>query len=306
LRWRVTAIAAVTACLITVLAAGCGEPTQAGNRPWPRNTVAQLRFGYYLSLGDSLSQGIQPDPTGASVRTGSGYPDQLYWLLRRSIPGLQLVRLGCSGETTGTMIRGGICTYPEGSQLAAAERFLRAHRRQVVLVTIDIGANDPNSCFLYTPLEQLPSCMSRQVPDTTRNLARILGALRAAGGRKLDIIGMSYYDPELAFWRYGREGEELAALSERLVASYNRLLGRVYHRYRVHVADVFAAFHTADFADNVRLRGIGILPRNVAAVCQWTWSCAQYPRGPNEHANNIGYGIIALAFFQAWQASQQG
>ena len=73
---------------------------------------------YYLALGDSLSQGVQPDATGTSVRTGQGYPDQLYAMLRPSQPSLQLVKLGCQNETTATMIHGGICRYPEGSQLA--------------------------------------------------------------------------------------------------------------------------------------------------------------------------------------------
>jgi hypothetical protein len=49
----------------------------------------------------------------------------------------------------------------------------------------------------------------------------------------------------------------------------------------------------------MRVPGIGTLPRNVAAVCLWTWECAPAPRGPNEHARAIGYGVIALAFLLA-------
>lgn len=75
----------------------------------------------------------------------------------------RLVKLGCSGETSYTMIRGGICRYPAGSQLAQAKHFLRTHRRHVSLVTIDIGANDPNSCFLGNPLSKVASCMSSRV-----------------------------------------------------------------------------------------------------------------------------------------------
>ena len=69
---------------------------------------------YYLALGDSLSQGVQPDATGTSVRTGQGYPDQLYAMLRPSQPSLRLVKLGCPNETTATMIHGGICRYRAG------------------------------------------------------------------------------------------------------------------------------------------------------------------------------------------------
>src|ERR1700679_464567 len=75
---------------------------------------------YYLALGDSLSQGVQPDSAGTSVETGQGYADQLYAMLRRSQPALRLVKLGCPGETTATMIHGGICKYGDGSQLGAA------------------------------------------------------------------------------------------------------------------------------------------------------------------------------------------
>jgi len=48
--------------------------------------------------------------------------------------------------------------------------------------------------------------------------------------------------------------------------------------------------------------GYGRLPRNVAAICQWTWQCAAPPRGPNQHANQAGYAVIARAFLLAGAA----
>ena len=113
---------------------------------------------YYVALGDSLSQGVQPDAAGASVETGQGYADQLYAVLHRSQPTLRLVKLGCPGETTGTMIRGGICHYSDGSQLAAAAAFLTAHRGHIFLVTIDIGANDPEDCGSVASIRSIASC----------------------------------------------------------------------------------------------------------------------------------------------------
>ncbi len=62
---------------------------------------------------------------------------------------------------------------------------------------------------------------------------------------------------------------------------------------------LFGAFHSGDFTDQVRVPGIGTVPRNVAAICLWTWECAASPRGPNEHARPIGYSVIALAFLLA-------
>ncbi|HVD88477.1 MAG TPA: SGNH/GDSL hydrolase family protein, partial [Jatrophihabitantaceae bacterium] len=98
---------------------------------------------YYVALGDSLSQGFMP-PTGD---TNEGYVDQLYAHLRQNQPQLQLVKLGCSGETTTTMRRGGICTYTDAaSQLDAAVTFLRTHQGSVKYLTIDIGANDIDPC----------------------------------------------------------------------------------------------------------------------------------------------------------------
>jgi lysophospholipase L1-like esterase len=305
LRRFVTVRTAAAICALGLLSAGCsGSAAGSGPRPTADPSV---RPGvalapaprYYVSLGDSLARGVQPDASGASVPTGGGYPDRVYAVLHRDSPGLRLVKLGCSGETSYTMIRGGICHYRAGSQLAQAERFLRTHRREVALVTLDIGANDPNSCFLGVPLSKVGVCMRSRVRQTVNDLNRILRGLRTAGGRKVTIIGMNYYVPELAGWFDGLGGKEIAVLTERLVDGYNRLLVGAFRHYHVRVANVFGAFHSGDFTDHVRLPGRGTVPRNVATICQLTWACARAPRGPNEHANDTGYAIIALAFLLA-------
>jgi lysophospholipase L1-like esterase len=253
---------------------------------------------YYLALGDSLSQGVQPDAAGTSVETSQGYPDLVYATLRTSHPGLRLVRLGCPGETTETMMHGGICHYPGGSQLAAATAFLRAHRGHVYLVTIDIGANDPEDCGNQPSLAQLASCV-RQTPEAATNLARILASLRAAAGPQVRIVGMSYYLPALAEWRNGMVGHAVAWLSEKFAAGYNDLLTHAYAQAGIGVANVFGAFDTTDFGNSLAVPGIGSLPRNVARICQWTWECAAPPRGPNQHANPAGYRVIANAILKA-------
>jgi lysophospholipase L1-like esterase len=253
---------------------------------------------YYLALGDSLSQGVQPDAAGTSVETSQGYPDLVYATLRTSHPGLRLVRLGCPGETTETMMHGGICHYPGGSQLAAADSFLRAHRGHVSLITIDIGANDPEDCGNQPSLAQLASCV-RQTPEAATNLAEILASLRAAAGPRVRIVGMSYYLPALAEWRNGMVGHAVAWLSEKLAASYNDLLTHAYAQAGISVANVFGAFDTTDFGNPLAVPGIGSLPRNVARICQWTWECAAPPRGPNQHANPAGYRVIANEILKA-------
>jgi hypothetical protein len=67
----------------------------------------------------------------------------------------------------------------------------------------------------------------------------------------------------------------------------------------VRVANVFGAFQTSDFGNRVAVPGVGTVPRNVALICQWTWECASPPRGPNQHANQAGYDVIARAFLSA-------
>ena len=278
---------------VAVAAAGCSAPSGS---PHPRHS--QPPASYYLSLGDSLAQGVQPDSSGTSVETQLGYADQLYASLRGRQPGLRLVKLGCPGETTVTMMKGGICDYPGGSQLAAAVGFLRAHPARVSLITLDIGANDADGCVAWFTLAKFASCLTRSVPQVTANLTKILARLRQADphGR---IIAMSYYLPALAQWRDGLVGQAVARLSVLAIAGYNMLLNHVYQLYGVRVADVFGAFRTTDFGQQVTVPGYGRLPRNVAAICQWTWVCAAPPRGPNVHANQVGYQVIAQAFLRA-------
>jgi lysophospholipase L1-like esterase len=283
------ALAVVAAALVTA----CSGPAGSG-----RSDVESVPATYYLALGDSLSQGVQPDAAGISVKTGQGYADQLYAMLRPGRPALQLVKLGCTGETTETMIHGGICRYRGGSQLAAAVAFLNAHRGHVFLVTIDIGANDPEDCSLSS-LHTITACVGTDLPEAARNLDTILSRLRAAAGPKVEIIGMSYYLPALAEWRNGLTGQAVAWVSEKLAVVYNDMLNRAYASSGIPVANVFGAFETSNFGNRSAVPGIGTVPRNVALICQWTWECASPPRGPNQHANQAGYAVIARAFLSA-------
>ena len=280
------------AAVATAVTACSGPATSA------RPDQATGPASYYLALGDSLSRGVQPDTAGVSVETGQGYPDQVYAALRPRYPALQLVKLGCPGETTSTMINGGICRYPGGSQLAAAVAFLRAHRGHVLLVTLDIGANDTEDCGSWASL-RAASCLRTDIPGSVSHLSTIVARLRAATGPDVRIVGMSYYLPALAEWRAGTPGQAIAWLTERLAAGYNELLNHAYTASGARVANVFGAFDTGNFATRVTMPGLGTLPRNVALICQWTWQCAAPPRGPNQHANQTGYGVIAGTFLHA-------
>jgi lysophospholipase L1-like esterase len=299
----VTATATAIAIAVTAMVlAACSGP--APSRPAaikapvkaPVNASAQAPpASYYLALGDSLAQGVQPNAAGVSVMTPDGYPDLVYAALRPTRPGLKLVKLGCPGETTVSMINGGICRYQGGSQLAAAVGFLQAHRGRVLLVTLDIGANDPEACGGQPGLTQLAKCAVEDIPAAVSHLGTITARLKAAAGPGVRIVGMNYYLPALAEWRSGLPGHVVAWTAEKLAAAYNDALGRVYAGSGIRVANVFGAFETADFT---RPAGSGV-PRNVARLCQWTWQCAAPPRGPNQHANQAGYQVIAHTFLQA-------
>src|SRR5579859_7371657 len=193
---RIAATFAVATVAITAAMAG-GAPALAAHR-------ASTTATYYLSLGDSLAQGVQPNSSGTDVETNEGYPNQLYTALRLGNPTLKLVKLGCPGETTGTMINGGICTYSAGNQLAQAAAFLASHRGKVQLVTIDIGANDLNPCVVLPTINQIVACLEQVFPQVQANLTTIMNTLTTASGSGVaPIIGMSYYDPELANWLKG-------------------------------------------------------------------------------------------------------
>jgi lysophospholipase L1-like esterase len=244
---------------------------------------------FYLSVGTSLSVGTQPNLAGKNRRTQDGYASQLHAALAEESPKLRLVRLGCWGETTVTMIDGGICDYEQGSQLAQAVKFLEDHQGSVALVTIDMGANDIEPCGSLGGIDL--ECVAQALADVSANLPVILGALRAAAGPGVLIVGMNYYNPFLAAWFVD---QSLAEASAGFLALFNGLLGGFYTAFGVPVADVAAAFASGDFTP-----GPGGVPINVLLICQWTWMCAAPPVGPNIHANVDGYRTVAAAFLGA-------
>ncbi len=260
--------------------------------------VANNGVRYFVSLGTSLSVGIQPDADGTNLRTDDGYADQLFDRIAHRFRKIRLVKLGCPGETSQTMIEGGICAYPKGSQLTEAVKFLRAHKEKVALVTLDMGVNDVllAGCVVGTDVDQ--GCVLDAINQVVANLPVILTALREAAHPNTPIVGMNYYNPFLASWLAGADGQALAIVSAGLAEILNTfVLGPIYGDFGVPVADVAGAFQSNDFATLVPFPPPhGFVPINVALICQWTYMCASPPVGPNVHANPAGYGVIADAF----------
>jgi lysophospholipase L1-like esterase len=263
---------------------------------------------YYLALGDSLAQGVQPATPplppgvalGQSIETNQGYANDLYARYAPVFRGhLRLEKLGCPGETTTSMLTGAgsPCTYPQGSQLAAALAFLRAHHGQTGLITIDIGANNVDGCTTAAGISQ--ACVASGLAAVQHDLPLILGALRQAAGEHVLIVGMNLYDPFLADYLTGAAGQAAAVESVTLGKQLNQLLAAADKAVGARTADVADAFSTADFTDTATLPGVGTVPLNVARICTWTWMCAPSPVGPNIHANATGYKVIAAAFERA-------
>ena len=81
-----------------------------------------------------------------------------------------------------------------------------------------------------------------------------MAAFSTRTGSNVRTVGMTYYVPELAEWLNGQAGQDFAQLSEELSVRFNDLLSNVYQASGARIADVFSAFQSADFTDQVTLR----------------------------------------------------
>src|SRR5438874_5705431 len=120
----------------------------AASRP-----VYQPPLSYYLALGDSIAYGFQPTkmPGARASVFNTGYVDVFAARLRKLAPKIRVVNYGCPGESTVTFTRGGCPGIADGfklhsafrgSQLGAAEAFLRAHPGKVSPFTLTLWGND--------------------------------------------------------------------------------------------------------------------------------------------------------------------
>ncbi|MQY03659.1 SGNH/GDSL hydrolase family protein [Actinomadura macrotermitis] len=246
--------------------------------------VAEPPPTYYLALGDSGAVGAQ----AGRGPTDEGYTDVLHAALKKRHPGLRLVKLGCPGETTGTMLRGGICHYTAGSQMNAALAFIKEHPGQVRYVTLSIGVNNTN-CFLKGDVV----CGLLGAGTLLTELPQITGGLRKAGGETPQYASMTYYDPGLASWATGGDvGKAVAVASVPVVDAFNAVQQTAALANGFKVADVNAAFATHDFSTQVSVAPYGTVPLNVARICTWTSQCSL----GDGHANTAGYRQMAGAF----------
>lgn len=251
---------------------------------------------YYLALGGSDSVGFQPTaavPHGAP--TDEGYADDLVGAERARWDDLQLVQLGCPGETTLAMLEGGDRCHAFASQVGLAVSFLRQHP-STVLVTVDVGFNDMVRCLGHHVVDE--ACVDLALANVRTQLPQILVALRAASGPKVHMVGVGHYDPYLVAYRDGAAGKAFAAQSLDVIARLNEALRAAYAGAGIPMADVATAFDMNDVAPTA-LPGGELVPLNVARTCALTWECVAGPLGRNKHPNAEGYRLISEAVSDA-------
>ncbi len=295
IRHPITARLSITLALVAVAGSALADTALSPASTALTATVAPR----YLSLGDSLAAGLQPDARGVDHATHEGYADVLGRRLAGAYPRLRTDRLSCGGATTRTLLEGGASCQArdEPGQVVQAERFLAEHP-ETVLVTVNIGDNDVEGCLRTRPPQIDAACVSRGRAVIRRNLPAIARRLRRAAGSRARVVGILDYDQFLGLWLHGAAGRDVARRSTGVILSLNRLMAGIYRAAGVEVADAGARFSTADMQTPGSLPGVGPVPLAVERICRWTWACAAPPVGPDDHARAEGYRMIAASVLE--------
>jgi lysophospholipase L1-like esterase len=249
---------------------------------------------YYVSLGDSYAVGYQP----GKGSTREGFADQTVTKAKRRGYNLKLVNFGCGGATTKSIISNKGCAKParalggpaySDTQANAAAKFLRAHRGEVVLVTVSIGGNDVTACARggSDPV----TCVAGAVDGIKTNVGKLGKKLRAAAGPKVRIVGTTYPDVILGQWVRPPVNQDLAELSVVAFKSLiNPTLADSYKAVDGRLIDVTRATGAYGSLEKLTtLEPYGQIPVPVAEVCKLTWYCEK----GDIHARKSGYGVIA-------------
>lgn len=242
--------------------------------------------GGYVSIGDSLAFGYQPNLVAAHDFNPADYAS--YAEIYAHDEHLSLANFGCPGETTTTLIGGG-CPWILGGlpthvpfggqpQLTSALAYLGAHP-DTKLITIDIGSNDLLSVVdgcLTAP--SILACVQAGLPGALStligNYAVVLGSLHAVAP-SAKIVIFNIYNP-LALQVPG---------SDAISTLVNGQLLTLAHYFGASVADAFRAI-------NGKLGS----PREAHYICTRTWECTPYQ---NIHPTTLGYQELAIALERA-------
>jgi lysophospholipase L1-like esterase len=278
-----------------VACAAAASPVRAARQPHGR---------YYVSLGDSYAVGFQPSPVPGPT---SGYTGTVARATH-----LRLVNFGCGGATTTSILKtvgcahpygpaaaAGAVAYPHQTQAAAAIAFLRGHHGQIGLITVSIGGNDITDCATAS---NPTACVLSALPRVRHNVEVLASRLRAAAGRTVPIIGLTYPDVLLGLWVYppSHPNEALATLS---VTAFKELvnpaLASAYGAAGARFVNITkASGGYSPLTERMTLAPYGSVPVAVARTCALTWYCQE----GNIHATTAGYALIGQAIVARYRS----
>jgi hypothetical protein len=261
-----------------------------------RASSATLPTGFYLDVGGSSSLGYEP--TGQLTKDGAlfdkpsnnGYANVVVRLEASKID-LTLTRMGCPGETVATLL--GLkdhCYKLPTTQMSRALNFLDAHHDDTGVVSIDIGFNDVQPCIETAQVEV--GCVDEAKQLVNQDLPKLIAKLKGAAGPNVHFVGLEYPDPFLARYLQGPDEQAYATQTLNVITELNQDLSVIYSRAGIGIVNVPSAFSSSD-STPTKIAGGGVVPKNVAEVCDLTFMCRAYPWGPDDHPNNIGYVAIA-------------
>ncbi|MGE3961691.1 MAG: SGNH/GDSL hydrolase family protein [Dehalococcoidia bacterium] len=244
------------------LGAAVTPPAEAVG-PGTVNSTSADGASYVVALGDSLAANV-----GVSSAS-EGYVSRIHRVLSdRDGKSLGLRNFGISGETSGTLIRGG--------QLDEGLAFIRAN--EVAYIVVNIGANDLlghlGSEDCADDIENA-ACQSRLDPALAayrENLGRILEELRDAAGAGTPILFLQTYNP----FSLGLGGLSLEAASNDATEQLNAVAAEVAAEHGVTVADGFTPMQ---------------------GTTSTTTHMLDTP--PDIHPNRTGYSLLAQALVDA-------
>ncbi len=276
----------------STILAGLSSPVSAA-----AGTGARSGPDYYVSLGDSYAAGYQPTSAKGGHTSTNGFAYQVVRLAKAKGYHFTLVNFGCGGATTTSILQVKGCSqlgpgapaYPQSTQAAAAEQFLRSHRAKIGLITVSIGGNDVTSCAAAAnPI----ICVAQATQAIKKNLTTLLSGVRQAAGDQVRVVGTTYPDVILGLALSTQPAlKNLANLSVTAFKSLiNPTLKTTYTSAGADFADVTAATGAyGPMTDMVTLPPYGTIPVPVAKVCQLTYFCAYH----DIHPKTAGYAIIA-------------
>jgi len=294
---RTVTFAAAAAVALALTACG-GDPEPAASsatRPSASPSAsaspspsASDAGGLYVALGDSLAAGYQPG--GAELRD-TAYPALTAGRLD-SGGALTLQNLGCSGETTTSLVKGGTCDFAAGSQLEQAEKLLTGSQ-DVALVTVDIGGNDLLRC-VRGGAQIDAACVSSGVRTVKKNLPAILKRLRTAAGPDVPVLVLGYYNPWLAAKALDQpvKGVDAAAKAYTGLSAAIESAAKSSGTTFVGLDEAFSTNDTTPTTINGRT-----VPENAAKICTLTNICT----AGDIHLTDEGAATVARVLTKAAQ-----